>query len=138
MSIELLCFFFLLVNFTPAFSLSLTPRQWRPSIERAFDQRRPAAFLLEDSMRFFEKKKLRPLIGWDCDSLFSFDPRYLMPLKSWKVGAGKSKKNKKRREYHVLNNATSPPPLDISPVRCDINKILAEGDIIYSSSFTPV
>mmetsp|Transcript_5138 Transcript_5138/g.8545 ORF Transcript_5138/g.8545 Transcript_5138/m.8545 type:complete len:226 (+) Transcript_5138:1-678(+) len=114
-------------------------RRWRPAIQRAFDQRRPAALLLEDSLRIYEQKKLRPLIDWDCDALFSFNPKYLQPLKSWKKkaragGGKKTKKTKKLSEstFHVLSNATRPPPLEISPICSQINDLIEAEDLCSS------
>lgn len=45
--------------------LNTRTRQWRPAVEEAFDGKRPAMLLMEDSLRIFKGDKLRPLIGWD-------------------------------------------------------------------------
>lgn len=67
------------------FLVNTRTRKWRPSLFRAFDLRRPAGLLLEDSIRIYEEKELRPLTGWDGDKLFKSlkDPKYQMELKSW-------------------------------------------------------
>jgi hypothetical protein len=51
--------------------------------------------LLEDSLRIFEGKDLRPLVGWDDTALFSFNHKYLTPIKTWKrtKGANRLKKS---------------------------------------------
>lgn len=56
-------------------------RRWRPSLEAAFDQKRPAALLLEDSLHIYEGTAPRPLAGWDGAALFAFDARYAAPRK---------------------------------------------------------
>lgn len=40
--------------------------------------------LTEDSIRLYEGSEVRPLMGWDADLLFSFNPKYLTKLKMWK------------------------------------------------------
>ena len=64
-------------------------------MEKAFDAQRPAACLLEDSIRIFDGKNLRPLAGWFGPLLFASDPRYSLPLKEWqKKKRGRSAKGK--------------------------------------------
>ena len=47
-------------------------------------QRRPAQYLLEDSIRLYEGKELRTLDGWKSDEAFAPHDRYSLPLKAWK------------------------------------------------------
>jgi hypothetical protein len=72
------------------------------SIERAFDLRRPVSLLTEDSIRLFEGKEVRPLVGWDSDSLFSFDQKFLTKLKMWKKSGctGRTTKVKATKRGH--------------------------------------
>jgi hypothetical protein len=42
------------------------------------------SLLTEDSIRLYEGSEVRPLMGWDADLLFSFNPKYLKKLKMWK------------------------------------------------------
>jgi hypothetical protein len=58
-------------------------RQWRPAVEEAFDAKRPAMLLMEDSMRIFREKELRPLIGWDSNKLFAHLGIYSEPIATW-------------------------------------------------------
>ena len=78
--------------------VNIRTRKWRPSIADAFDAKRPAALLLEDSVCIFEMKEkeqrkieLRPIKGWDASKVPS---EYSEPLKKWapKKGAAKKKK----------------------------------------------
>ena len=71
--------------------VNIRTRKWRPSIADAFDAKRPAALLLEDSVRVFDEKKLRSIKGWDASKVPS---EYSEPLKNWapKKGAAKKKK----------------------------------------------
>ena len=59
-------------------------RKWRPSIQDAFDQVRPSSMLLEDSVRIFDNKQVRPIQNWDADKLFAFNSELKEPVKSWK------------------------------------------------------
>ena len=72
-------------------------RKWRPAIEKAFDLRRPVSLLTEDSIRLYEGKEVRPLEGWNSDSLFSFDQKFTTELKMWKKKGytGRTTKNKR-------------------------------------------
>lgn len=110
-------------------------RRWRPALQDAFDGRRPAALLYEDSKRIYEEIPLRPLVNWDSYRLFTFNPKYLTKVKTWKKpektkrGAKKKKAvegddtppaaNRKKmtavqtRPLPSINNM--PPPLDHSP-----------------------
>jgi len=55
------------------------------SIAQAFDKKRPATMLFEDSLRIYEGKDLSQLHdSWDSDTVFSFDEKYSLPLSSWK------------------------------------------------------
>jgi hypothetical protein len=58
-------------------------RQWRPSVEEAFDAQRPAMLLMEDSLRIFKGDELRPLIGWDSSHLFARLGDYSKPIATW-------------------------------------------------------
>ncbi|KAL3799727.1 hypothetical protein HJC23_010377 [Cyclotella cryptica] len=58
-------------------------RQWRPAVEEAFDAKRPAILLMEDSLRIFRAKELRPLIGWDSNLLFAHLGDYSEPIVTW-------------------------------------------------------
>ena len=58
-------------------------RRWRPALQDAFDGRRPAALLYEDSKRIYEEIPLRPLVNWDSYRLFTFNPKYLTKVKTW-------------------------------------------------------
>ena len=62
-------------------------RKWRPAIEDAFNAKRPAALLLEDSIRTLGGEELRPIDYWDGKALFASHPKYSIPLKEWKKGA---------------------------------------------------
>ena len=77
-------------------------RRWRPSFATAFDEKRPVALLLEDSLKIFIGEKLRPIVGWDGDRLYSFDSRYATKLKTWKMKrqrrGAKGKKTEALRE----------------------------------------
>lgn len=85
-------------------------RKWRKRIEDAFDlvrlilyslfsincadfltlflrnyiQRRPAMFLLEDSLRLYDGKELRSIMDEWSPELFASHPLYSLPLKAWK------------------------------------------------------
>ena len=79
-------------------------RRWRPCIQKAFDAKRPAHLLLEDSLRIFEGKELRTLPGWDGDALFAPLKDYSAPLKTWlnlKKRPGKVKNGVKKRKSTV-------------------------------------
>ena len=80
------------------FLVNTRTRKWRPSLFQAFDLRRPAGLLLEDSIRIYEEKELRPLTGWDGDKLFESlkDPKYLMKLKSWTSNSKKKPPKEKK------------------------------------------
>ena len=68
----------------PLFFCSQT-RKWRPAIESAFDKRRPATLLMEDSIRIYEgSQALRHITRWDGEALFLFDPKYTLPLREWR------------------------------------------------------
>mmetsp|Transcript_10658 Transcript_10658/g.17596 ORF Transcript_10658/g.17596 Transcript_10658/m.17596 type:complete len:332 (+) Transcript_10658:58-1053(+) len=77
-------------------------RKWRKCIEDAFDLRRPANLLLEDSLRLCLGKALRPVEGWNPDKLTS-RARYSLPLKAWKV----TKKVVKKRSVKDAAAATA-------------------------------
>jgi hypothetical protein len=62
-------------------------RQWRPALEQAFDGKRPAMLLMEDSLRVFKGDLLRPVIGWDGDVLFAECGDYSKPIVTWKKGS---------------------------------------------------
>jgi hypothetical protein len=59
--------------------------------------------LTEDSIRLFEGKEVRPLEGWDPDSLFSFDQKFLTKLKMWKKNGytGRTTKVKGTKRRHT-------------------------------------
>ena len=59
-------------------------------------QRRPAQYLLEDSIRLYEGKELRTLDGWKPDEVFAPHDRYSLPLKAWKRKKKVVKAAKKR------------------------------------------
>ena len=144
-------------------------RRWRPSLEEAFDNKRPAILLLEDGMRLFSDETLRPVHGWNGDTLFASDPKYSIPLKEWKKAKGKKSKGKSagnrgaskssnaapksgqatssfaarkpseqkktprahtKRKSRVLNETTSPPLADISPMCTQIDKMLVEEGVV--------
>jgi len=123
-------------------------RRWRPALQDAFDGRRPAALLYEDSKRIYEEIPLRPLVNWDSYRLFMFDPKYLTKVKTWakpektrrKAAKGKKKAAKddddeytpppatSRRKRTVVQtrplpsiNHNMPPPLDHSPCSAFLN-----------------
>ena len=119
-------------------------RRWRPALQDAFDGRRPAALLYEDSKRIYEEIPLRPLVNWDSYRLFMFDPKYLTKVKSWAKPSEKTKRKKKaakddddddytppansRRKMTVVQtrplpsmNNNMPPPLDHSPCSAFLN-----------------
>jgi hypothetical protein len=73
-------------------------RKWRPSIEIAFDAKRPAMLLLEDSLRNFDETELRPVIGWDTEELFASLPDYSLPLSEWTWG----NKKPSPRQFHPI------------------------------------
>ena len=118
-----------------------------PALQDAFDGRRPAALLYEDSKRIYEEIPLRPLVNWDSYRLFQFDPKYLTKVKTWakpektRRGAKGKKKAVKddddddytppaansRRKMTVQTrplpsiNHNMPPPLDHSPCSAFLN-----------------
>ena len=113
--------------------------RWRPSIEVAFDAKRPAAYLLEDSVRIFDKQELPTIKGWDGEFLFASDPLYLSPLKTWpkkkKAPSAKGKKTNSSKKKigaksGVLNNFTNTPFPDISTTSKKSNyaKLTADND----------
>lgn len=59
-------------------------------------QRRPAQYLLEDSIRLYKGKELRTLDGWKPDEIFAPHDRYSLPLKAWKRKKKVVKAAKKR------------------------------------------
>ncbi|KAL3805201.1 hypothetical protein ACHAWO_007189 [Cyclotella atomus] len=63
--------------------LNTRTRRWRPALERAFDGKRPAMLLMEDSLRVFKGDVLRPVIGWDGDILFAERGEYSKPIATW-------------------------------------------------------
>lgn len=92
------------------FLVNTRTRKWRPSLEQAFNNRRPAALLLEDSLRIFKEEPLRPVANWDGDKLYSFDPKYLTDLKKWKKpkeGEGKGKGGKKAKGGTATKESTA-------------------------------
>ncbi|KAL7548400.1 hypothetical protein ACHAWF_011687 [Thalassiosira exigua] len=104
--------------------VNIRTRRWRVAIETAFDAKRPVALLLEDSLRVFEKKKLRPIRGWNPKELFAFEPLYLTPLKTWDKPAKKKVAAQGKRSVEtlteltkacVLNKSEHPPPLNLTP-----------------------
>ena len=66
-------------------------RRWRPTLELAFNAKRPAILLFEDSIRLFNNEKRRPIKNWDGD-MFASDPKYSIPLKEWKKKVTKGEK----------------------------------------------
>lgn len=58
-------------------------RKWRPSIQEAFDLKRPTFMLLEDSIRIFDGKAPRTIPGWDGDSFYSEFTDFSEPLHTW-------------------------------------------------------
>ena len=70
--------------------LNTRTRHWRPAVEQAFDGKRPAMLLMEDSLRIFKGDKLRPLIGWD-NALFADSGAYSKSIATWdKTSSSKS------------------------------------------------
>ena len=63
--------------------LNIRSRQWRPAVEEAFDGKRPALLLMEDSLRIFKGHELRPVIGWDSDTFFANRSDYSKPIATW-------------------------------------------------------
>ena len=63
--------------------LNTRARHWRPSVEEAFDGKRPAMLLMEDSMRIFKGDKLRPMIGWNSETIFAGLCEYAVPIADW-------------------------------------------------------
>lgn len=122
-------------------------RRWRPALQDAFDGRRPAALLYEDSKRIYEEIPLRPLVNWDSYRLFMFDPKYLTKVKTWAKPSEKTRRSKgkkkavkdddddytpppanSRRKRTVVQtrplpsiNHNMPPPLDHSPCSAFLN-----------------
>ena len=132
------------------FLVNTRTRKWRPSLFRAFDLRRPAGLLLEDSIRIYEEKELRPLTGWDGDRIFESlnDPKYLMELKSWpsnskkkppketktKTTKGGEKKTKakggtaaKQSNNKKEAEAKQPPPEAKSPLKAPLETPLDQS-----------
>mmetsp|Transcript_8931 Transcript_8931/g.17200 ORF Transcript_8931/g.17200 Transcript_8931/m.17200 type:complete len:640 (+) Transcript_8931:121-2040(+) len=58
-------------------------RKWRPSIQEAFDLKRPTFMLLEDSIRIFDGKAPRTIPGWDGDSFYAEFSDFSAPLHTW-------------------------------------------------------
>ena len=97
--------------------------------EKAFDSKRPAVLLLEDSIRIFEEKELPPLENWDGKTLFASDPVYSTPLKTRKKqlrvrskkrkaanrSVGKKKKKKSGPWPQAASSDISPLPVNQSP-----------------------
>ena len=130
-------------------------RKWRKSIEDAFDlvrsrhicfllialllnfshtfhenlyctyQRRPAHFLLEDSLRLCEGKALRPIEGWNSHELFATHARYSLPLKTWKARKKVVKKRSAKGTVAAKAGAWHVTP---KRQRCASPKELSAGD----------
>ena len=136
--------------------VNMRTRRWRPSISDAFDAKRPASNLLEDSMRIFRGRELRPMENWDGEALFASDPRYSTPLKTWKKKRRFSKaaveaitKAIAPKSYHeqsvsssedtspkpgFLNNFTHPPATEISPMCSQMDRLMEAADIVAYES----
>lgn len=91
--------------------------------------------LTEDSIRLYEGLDVRPIVGWDADLLFSFDPKYLTKLKMWKkegrAGRTKMVKATKRRPRNVGKRGSNlETSYELSPGHDDITMAVGfEGDI---------
>lgn len=68
--------------------LNFRTRQWRPALESSFDLKRPAMLLIEDSLRVFKGDALRPLVGWDSETLFADRGDYSKPVAIWDIKDG--------------------------------------------------
>eukprot|EP00984_Skeletonema_dohrnii_P023192 scaffold12264_cov118-Skeletonema_dohrnii-CCMP3373.AAC.8 len=98
-------------------------RKWRKSIEDAFDLRRPAYLLLEDSLRLCEGKELRPIEGWNSHELFASHDRYSLPLNTWR-----KKVVKKRRAKGTVTAKAGAWHVTPKRQRCASPKELSAGD----------
>lgn len=85
--------------------LNIRSRQWRPAVEEAFDGKRPALLLMEDSLRIFKGDKLRPVIGWDSDTFFANRDHYSKPVATW--GEKDSKATLENSNGITANNVTA-------------------------------
>eukprot|EP00985_Skeletonema_marinoi_P009991 scaffold4708_cov116-Skeletonema_marinoi.AAC.13 len=100
-------------------------RIWRKIIEDAFDLRRPAYLLLEDSLRLCEGKALRPIEGWNSHELFASHARYSLPLNTWKVRKKVVKKRSAKGSVAAKAGAWHVTP---KRQRCASPKELSAGD----------
>lgn len=89
--------------------LNFRTRHWRPSLEQAFDLKRPAMLLLEDSLRTFKNDTLRPVVGWDGETMFANHGHYSKPISKWEKKKG-SKSNKDVVLAEIDANAGSSVP----------------------------
>ena len=91
-------------------------------VEEAFDAKRPAMLLMEDSMRIFREMKLRPLIGWDGNNFFAQLGDYAEPVATWDMKGSKS--SAKKRHGHISSKTyegyiSKPSAEKDDNIRCD-------------------
>ena len=96
---------------------------------QAFDNRRPAALLLEDSIRLFQTIELRSLPeAWDATL---FGEKYSLPLRSWDITSAKRKKEKTSRKNEVTPTPARSVPRQgyFSPIFQVVNIALEKENV---------
>ena len=111
-------------------------RKWRPSLVKAFNNKRPAVLLLEDAVQIYSDKPLRPIMHWEgAQALFKSEPTMEVNKRRAKGNKAKSDAGKQsteeepKTEEHstkakvslsptsfMLSGAMQPPTFDISPL----------------------
>ncbi len=106
-------------------------RKWRPSIQEAFDLKRPTFMLLEDSISIFEGRPLMTIPGWDGDSFYSGFADFSAPLHTWYNLKKRPKKSfsTKKRTNCIKNDDNSEKQVRSTPDTASLCAVQAQKSL---------